>query len=141
MLDIHQIMQILPHRYPFLLIDRVLEISEEGDHVVAIKNVTVGEAFFQGHFPQEHVMPGVLMIEAMAQAGAVGVLSKEEYKGKIAYFAGIESAKFRGKVVPGDVLRLEVHLDKIRRNIGYGQGKAYVGDRVVCECRISFAIA
>ncbi len=140
MLDIHQIMEILPHRHPFLLIDKVLSISEEGGLVVAQKNVTIGEPFFQGHFPQEYVMPGVLIIEALAQTGAVGVLSREEYKGKIAYFAGIEKAKFRGKVVPGDVLRLEVSLDKIRRNIGYGQGKAYVDDKVVCECQLSFAI-
>ncbi|MDO5096252.1 MAG: 3-hydroxyacyl-ACP dehydratase FabZ [Peptostreptococcaceae bacterium] len=140
MLDIHQIMEILPHRHPFLLIDKVLSISEEGDLVVAQKNVTIGEPFFQGHFPKEYVMPGVLIIEALAQTGAVGVLSREEYKGKIAYFAGIEKAKFRGKVVPGDVLRLEVSLDKIRRNIGYGQGKAYVDDKVVCECQLSFAI-
>lgn len=141
MLNVHEIMAILPHRYPFLLIDKVLEISEEGDRVIAQKNVTIGEHFFQGHFPQEYVMPGVLIIEALAQTGAVGVLSQEEYKGKIAYFAGIEKAKFRGKVVPGDVLRLEVELDKIRRNIGYGRGKAYVGDKLVCECRISFAIS
>lgn len=140
MLDIHQIMEILPHRHPFLLIDKVLSISEEGGLVVAQKNVTIGEPFFQGHFPQEYVMPGVLIIEALAQTGAVGVLSREEYKGKIAYFAGIEKAKFRGKVVPGDVLRLEVSLDKIRRNIGYGQGKAYVDEKVVCECQLSFAI-
>lgn len=141
MLNTHQIMEILPHRYPFLLIDKVLELSETGDRVIAQKNVTIGEPFFQGHFPQEYVMPGVLIIEALAQTGAVGVLSRAEYKGKIAYFAGIEKAKFRGKVVPGDVLRLEVQLEQIRRNIGYGQAVAYVEDKVVCECRISFAIA
>ena len=127
MLNIHQIMEILPHRHPFLLIDKVLELAPEGNRVVAQKNVTIGEPFFQGHFPQEYVMPGVLIVEALAQTGAVGVLSQEEYKGKIAYFAGIEKAKFRGKVVPGDILRLEVELDKIRRNIGYGEGRAYVG--------------
>ncbi len=141
MLNITQIMEILPHRHPFLLIDRVLEISEDGSHVVAQKNVTMNESFFQGHFPQEPVMPGVLIIEALAQTGAVGVLSRDEFKGKIAYFAGIEKAKFRGKVVPGDVLRLELSLDRIRRNIGYGEGKAYVEDRLVCECRLSFVVA
>ena len=140
MLNIHQIMEILPHRHPFLLIDKVLELAQEGNRVVAQKNVTIGEPFFQGHFPQEYVMPGVLIVEALAQTGAVGVLSQEEYKGKIAYFAGIEKAKFRGKVVPGDILRLEVELDKIRRNIGYGEGRAYVGEKLVCECRISFAV-
>lgn len=141
MLNITQIMEILPHRHPFLLIDRVLEISEDGSHVVAQKNVTMNESFFQGHFPQEPVMPGVLIIEALAQTGAVGVLSRDQFKGKIAYFAGIEKAKFRGKVVPGDVLRLELSLDQIRRNIGYGEGKAYVEDRLVCECRLSFVVA
>ncbi len=141
MLNITQIMEILPHRHPFLLIDRVLEISEDGSHVIAQKNVTMNESFFQGHFPQEPVMPGVLIIEALAQTGAVGVLSRDEFKGKIAYFAGIEKAKFRGKVVPGDVLRLELSLDQIRRNIGYGEGKAYVEDRLVCECRLSFVVA
>ncbi len=141
MLNITQIMEILPHRHPFLLIDRVLEISEDGSHVIAQKNVTMNESFFQGHFPQEPVMPGVLIIEALAQTGAVGVLSRDEFKGKIAYFAGIEKAKFRGKVVPGDVLRLELSLDRIRRNIGYGEGKAYVEDRLVCECRLSFVVA
>ncbi len=140
MLNVHQIMEIIPHRYPFLLIDKVVEILPEEDKVVAVKNVTTTEYFFQGHFPQEQVMPGVLIIEAIAQAGAVGVLSKEEYKGKIAYFTGIEKAKFRGKVVPGDTLRLEVSLEKIRRNIGYGEGRAYVDGKLVCECRISFAI-
>ena len=140
MLNIHQIMEILPHRHPFLLIDKVLELAPEGNRVVAQKNVTIGEPFFQGHFPQEYVMPGVLIVEALAQTGAVGVLSQEEYKGKIAYFAGIEKAKFRGKVVPGDILRLEVELDKIRRNIGYGEGRAYVRNKLVCECRISFAV-
>ncbi len=141
MLNITQIMEILPHRHPFLLIDRVLEISEDGSHVIAQKNVTMNESFFQGHFPQEPVMPGVLIIEALAQTGAVGVLSRDEFKGKIAYFAGIEKAKFRGKVVPGDVLRLELSLDQIRRNIGYGEGKAYVEDKLVCECRLSFIVA
>ena len=97
MLDIKQIQNILPHRYPFLLIDRVLEM-EEGKRCVALKNVTMNEPFFQGHFPQEPVMPGVLIIEALAQTGAVAMLSMEEFKGKIAFFGGIDKAKFRGKV-------------------------------------------
>lgn len=140
MLDIKQIMEIIPHRPPFLLIDKIVELSENMDHAVAIKNVTMNEPFFTGHFPGEPVMPGVLIIEALAQTGAVAVLSKAEYKGKIAYFAGIEKAKFRGKVVPGDTLRLEIQMDRIRRGIGYGDAKAYVEDKLVCECRISFAI-
>ena len=99
MMDIKEIMNILPHRHPFLLIDRVLEM-EEGKKCVALKNVTMNEPFFQGHFPQEPVMPGVLIIEALAQTGAVAMLSMEEFKGKIAFFGGIDKAKFRGKVVP-----------------------------------------
>lgn len=140
LMDIKAIMDIIPHRPPFLLIDKIVEISEDGNHLVAIKNVTMNEPFFAGHFPQEPVMPGVLIIEALAQTGAVGVLSREEFRGKIAYFTGIEKAKFRGKVVPGDSLRLEITMDKIRRNMGYGEGRAYVGDALVCECRIGFAI-
>ncbi len=139
-LNIKEIMAIIPHRPPFLLIDRVTEINEDHSRVTAIKNVTMNEPFFLGHFPQEPVMPGVLIIEALAQTGAVGVLSMDEYKGKIAYFTGIEKARFRGKVVPGDTLRLEIQMDKIRRNMGYGEGRAYVGETLVCECRIGFAI-
>ncbi len=139
MMTIKEIMDILPHRFPMLLIDRVLEI-EEGKKVVAIKNVTMNEQFFQGHFPQEPVMPGVLIIEAMAQAGCVAMLSMEENKGKIGYFGGIDKAKFRGKVVPGDTLRLEVEIIKFKRSIGTGKGIAYVGDKKVAEAEITFMI-
>ena len=119
-MDINQIKEILPHRYPFLLIDRVISI--DGNKIVAIKNVTANENYFQGHFPIEPVMPGVLIIEALAQTGAVAILSKDEFKGKIAYFAGIDKAKFRRKVVPGDTLRLEVELTKLRGRDGVGYG-------------------
>ena len=102
-MDIKQIQEILPHRYPFLLVDRVLEM-EEGKRIVASKAVTMNEYFFQGHFPQEPVMPGVLIMEALAQTGAIAVLSMEENRGKIAYFGGMNKVKFRNKVVPGDVL-------------------------------------
>lgn len=139
MLNIKEIQKILPHRYPFLLIDRVLEM-EEGKKCVALKNVTMNEPFFQGHFPQEPVMPGVLIIEALAQTGAVAMLSMEDFKGKIAFFGGIDKAKFRGKVVPGDTLRLEVEMIKIKRNAGIGKGVAYVGDKKVAEGELTFMI-
>lgn len=139
MMDIKEIMNILPHRHPFLLIDRVLEM-EEGKKCVALKNVTMNEPFFQGHFPQEPVMPGVLIIEALAQTGAVAMLSMEEFKSKIAFFGGIDKAKFRGKVVPGDTLRLEVEMIKIKCNAGIGKGIAYVGDKKVAEGELTFMI-
>ena len=138
-MDIKEIMEIIPHRYPFLLIDRVIEI-EEGKKIVAIKNVTMNEQFFQGHFPVEPVMPGVLIIEAMAQAGACAILSMDEYKGKIAYFGAINNVKFRDKVVPGDTLRLEVELLKLKKVAGIGKGIAYVGDKKVAEAEFTFMI-
>lgn len=138
-MDIKEIMEIIPHRYPFLLIDKVIEI-EEGKKIVAIKNVTMNEQFFQGHFPVEPVMPGVLIIEAMAQAGACAILSMKEYKGKIAYFGAINNAKFRDKVVPGDTLRLEVELLKLKKVAGIGKGVAYVGDKKVAEAEFTFMI-
>ena len=112
-MDIKQIQEILPHRYPFLLVDRVLEM-EEGKRIVASKAVTMNEYFFQGHFPQEPVMPGVLIMEALAQTGAIAVLSMEENRGKIAYFGGMNKVKFRNKVVPGDVLTLEMEIIKLK---------------------------
>ena len=137
-MDINQIKEILPHRYPFLLIDRVISI--DGNKIVAIKIVTANENYFQGHFPIEPVMPGVLIIEALAQTGAVAILSKDEFKGKIAYFAGIDKAKFRRKVVPGDTLRLEVELTKLRGRAGVGYGIAYVDDKKVCEGELTFMV-
>ena len=137
-MDINEIKEILPHRYPFLLIDKV--ISMEGNKIVAIKNVTVNENYFQGHFPAEAVMPGVLIIEALAQTGAVAILSKNEFKGKIAYFAGIDKAKFRRKVIPGDILRLEVKITKLRGRAGIGYGIAYVDDEKVCEGELTFMV-
>lgn len=137
-MDINEIKEILPHRYPFLLIDKV--ISMEGNKIVAIKNVTVNENYFQGHFPAEAVMPGVLIIEALAQTGAVAILSKNEFKGKIAYFAGIDKAKFRRKVIPGDILRLEVEITKLRGRVGLGYGIAYVDDKKVCEGELTFMV-
>lgn len=134
-----QIKEIIPHRDPFLLIDEVVEM-EEGKSIVAMKYVHEDEYYFQGHFPQEKVMPGVLIIESLAQAGAVAILSMEEHRGKIAYFGGIKEAKFRQKVVPGDTLRLEVVLERLRSKAGYGKATAYLGDKIACQCEILFAI-
>lgn len=139
MLYSNDIKAIIPHRYPFLLIDRVLEI-EEGQRVVAIKNVSNNEEFFNGHFPQEPVMPGVLIIEAMAQTGAVAILSMEEHRGKTVYFGGIDKAKFRAKVVPGDTLRFEVEIVKLKKVAGIGRGIAYVGEKKVAEAELTFMI-
>ncbi|MGN0711776.1 MAG: 3-hydroxyacyl-ACP dehydratase FabZ [Anaerovoracaceae bacterium] len=134
-----QIMEIIPHRHPFLLIDEIEEM-EEGKSITAIKHVSADEYYFEGHFPQQKVMPGVLIIEALAQAGAVAILSMPEHRGKIAFFGGIKDAKFRQKVVPGDTLRLHVELDRLRSSSGKGIGTAYLGDKVACRCEITFAI-
>ena len=131
-MDINEIMSIIPHRQPFLLIDRV-EKMEEGKSITALKNVSYNEPFFAGHFPQEPVMPGVLIVEAMAQACAVAILSMEPFHGKTGYFGAIKNVKFKRKVVPGDTLRLELEIDKLKRNIGIGHGTAYVGDEVACQ--------
>ncbi len=139
MMYINDIKAVIPHRYPFLLIDRVEELKE-GERIVAYKNLTANEEFFNGHFPQEPVMPGVLIIEAMAQAGAVAILSMDEYKGKTAYFGGIDKAKFRQKVVPGDTLRLEVEIVKLKKVAGIGKGTAYVGDKKVAEAELTFML-
>ncbi len=138
-LDIKQIMEIIPHRQPFLLIDKI-EDMVPGESAVAIKNVSMNEPFFAGHFPGEPVMPGVLIVESMAQAGAVSILSKEEFKGHTAYFGGIKNAKFKRKVVPGDTLRLEVSIDKLKANAGVGNGKAYVGDKLAASAEFIFII-
>lgn len=137
--SIKEIQEIIPHRYPFLLIDKVTYM-EPGKKVTAYKNVTMNEYFFQGHFPEEPVMPGVLIIEALAQAGAVAILSEERFKGKIAFFGGINKAKFRKKVVPGDTLRLEVEIIKIKGPAGIGSAVAYVDDKKAAEAEIMFMI-
>lgn len=134
-----QIMEIIPHRDPFLLIDEVLEM-EVGKSITAVKHVSADEYYFKGHFPQEPVMPGVLIVETLAQAGAVAVLSMPEYKGKTAYFGGIKNAKFRQKVVPGDDLKLVVTLDKMRSRAGTGSCEAFIGEKLACKCDILFAI-
>ena len=138
-LEAADIMRIIPHRYPVLLIDRVIEL-EPGKRVVAIKNVTNNEPQFTGHFPGRPIMPGVLMVEALAQAGAVAVLSLPEYSGKLALFAGIDECRFRRTVLPGDTLRLEVTLDKLRGVFGRGRGVATVDGEIAVEATISFVI-
>ena len=138
-LNSNQIAEILPHRFPFALVDRITD-CEPGQWAKGIKCVSVGEPYFCGHFPQEHVMPGVLILEAMAQVGAVAILSLPENKGKIAYFAGIDKAKFRQKIVPGDTIRLEVEIVKTRGPIGVGKAVASVNGKRAVTCEITFAI-
>ena len=138
-LDTKQIQQIIPHRHPFLLVDYI-EDYEPGEFAVGYKCVTYREDFFKGHFPQEPVMPGVLMIEALAQVGAVVMLSCPEYKGKTAYFGGINQAKFKRKVVPGDVLMLEVEMIKKKGPIGIGKAVATVEGEVAVSAELTFAI-
>ncbi len=139
LLNKEQIKEIIPHREPFLLIDQVDQM-EIGVSIKGKKFVDEKEYYFEGHFPQEKVMPGVLIVEALAQLGAVAVLSMEENKGKIAYFGSIKNAKFRDKVVPGDELDLEVILDKMKRRAGTGVAKAFRNEKLVCECEIMFMI-
>ncbi|QTN01613.1 3-hydroxyacyl-ACP dehydratase FabZ [Sediminibacillus dalangtanensis] len=139
MVDINEIKDIIPHRYPFLLVDEVTEI-EEGKRVVGKKNVTINEPFFQGHFPDYPVMPGVLIVEALAQVGAVVILNKEENKGKIGFLAGLDKCRFKRQVKPGDQLRLEVEIIKLKGPIGKGKAVATVDGETVCEAEIMFAI-
>ena len=139
MLDIQQIKEIIPHRYPFLLIDQVEEIVE-GERAVGYKNVTANEPFFQGHFPDYPVMPGVLITEAMAQMGAVAMLKKEENQGKLAFFTGIDKCRFKRQVKPGDRLRLEVEIVRLKGPVGKGKATASVDGEVACEAEIMFAL-
>jgi 3-hydroxyacyl-[acyl-carrier-protein] dehydratase len=138
-LNSDQIQKIIPHRYPFLMVDRIIEL-EEGLSAVGEKCVSANEMHFVGHFPDEHVMPGVLIIEALAQVGTVTILSLEKNKGKIAYFAGIKKAKFRRKVIPGDTLRLEIRITYVKGPIGIGEGRAFVEGELACEAELMFAL-
>ncbi len=138
LMDSEQIKNILPHRYPFLLVDRILEMSDT--RIVAIKNISISEPFFQGHFPHKPVMPGVLMIEALAQAGGVMMLSRGGNEKKLAYLVAVDKARFRKKVVPGDQLRLEVEVIRAKATIGLVKGVAWVGEEEVCSADIMFSL-
>ena len=138
-LDVKQIEEIIPHRHPFLLVDYI-EDYEPGEYAVGYKCVSFREEFFQGHFPQEPVMPGVLTVEALAQTGAVAILSKEENKGKIAYFGGIQKCRFKGKVVPGDKVRLETRIIRQKGPLGVGEAVASVDGKVVVSAELTFVV-
>lgn len=138
-MNIQEIKDTIPHRYPFLLVDKVLE-AEEGKRVVGLKNVTINEPFFQGHFPEYPVMPGVLILEALAQTGAIAVLGMEANKGKIGFLAGVDKCRFKRQVVPGDQLQLEVNIMRMKGPIGKGKGIATVNGEIACEAEITFAI-
>ena len=138
-LNSNQIQEIIPHQYPFQLVDRIVE-CEPGVSAKGIKCVSVNELFFCGHFPQQHVMPGVLIIEALAQVGAVAILCEEENKGKIAFFGGIKNARFKKQVVPGDVLTLECEITQRRGPIGFGKAVATVDGKIAAQAELSFVI-
>lgn len=139
-IDINKIRGVLPHRYPFLLIDRVVYI-EPGSKAKGYKNITANEPFFQGHFPGNPIMPGVLILECMAQLGCIAMLMKEEYKNMIGLFAGIDSVRFKRPVIPGDRLDLSVELLKLKGQIGKFKGEAKVGDALAAEAEVLFALA
>ncbi|GIN69728.1 3-hydroxyacyl-[acyl-carrier-protein] dehydratase FabZ [Bacillus sp. J14TS2] len=139
MLDIQQIKDIIPHRYPFLLVDRVLEV-DAGKKAVAIKNVTANEPFFNGHFPEYPVMPGVLIVEALAQTSGIAMMQTSENEGKLGLFAGIDKCRFKRQVVPGDQLKLEAEITRMRGSIAKANVKATVDDELVCEAEIMFAL-
>ena len=137
-MEIEDILKILPHRYPFMLVDRIIEQSDDGNRIVGLKNLTFNELFFQGHFPNNPVMPGVLQLEAMAQVAGVLLNSRSGNEGRIAYFMSIGNAKFRKVVKPGDQLIIEVKTVRMRSRMAVVKGKAFVGDNLVSEAELSF---
>lgn len=138
-LDSLAIRELIPHRYPFLLVDRVIELTP-GARAVGIKNVSANEPFFQGHFPEFPVMPGVLIVEAMAQVGAVALMAEDENQGKLGLFAGIDNVRFKRQVKPGDTLQMEVELGSFRRGVGTGSAKATVDGELACKGDLMFAM-
>lgn len=138
-MEAREIMEVIPHRQPMLMVDRIIEL-EPGQRAVGIKCVTANEPIFQGHYPGNPIFPGVLILEAMAQTGAVALMVQPEFAGKVPLFAGVDRCKFRRPVLPGDQLRLEVALTGIRHGIGMGSGKAFVGDELKAEAVIKFAL-
>ena len=138
-LDIHEIKKVLPHRYPFLLVDRITDM-EPGKYAKGIKCVSMNEPFFQGHFPDYPVMPGVLILEALAQTGGCAILFDEENRGKIALFGGVKKCRFRREVMPGDVLELSCEITAVRGEAGFGKGVAMVDGEIACEAELSFVI-
>ncbi len=138
-LDAAAIQRIIPHRYPFLLVDRITELVP-GQRAVGLKNVSIGEPFFTGHFPGYPVMPGVLIIEALAQVGAIALLTTDDFAGKLALFAGIDKVRFKRQVKPGDSLMLTVELSQVRRSIGTGTGTATVAGELACRGEFMFGI-
>jgi 3-hydroxyacyl-[acyl-carrier-protein] dehydratase len=137
-LSLEQIKEIIPHRDPFLLLDEIIELDTF--KAIGIKHVTPDEFYFKGHFPGKPVVPGVILVESLAQVGAVIILSHDKYKGKIAYFTGIKNAKFRKSVVPGDTVYLHCEVTRIKGAFGFGKAEAYVNDELVCEAEVSFAV-
>ena len=137
-MDVNEILGILPHRYPFMLVDRILEMDVEAQTIVGYKNLTFNEPFFQGHFPGEPIMPGVMQLEAMAQISGILLNKVNDKEGQIAYFMSINKAKFRRKVVPGDTLRMEIEVTRLRSSMAVVEGKAYVGDDLASQAELMF---